>query len=189
MLRRLLTVTLATLLISGCVAINDRTSVQVGYYDVRGTSFEELDQNIALHGPVVEGVGKAIASTSVRMVPDISYGMRGGQCEVVRARIRVQANVTLPKLRDINRAKQEMRGAFSNIERYARLHEAVHVAIADEHAEAAEKAIAELPPRPNCDRLRNDIVQVIDKMQVAHNRAQLRFDEEEKIRFRDLANS
>jgi predicted secreted Zn-dependent protease len=185
MLLRICCVVLLGALLSACVSVSDRTQVSVGYYDVGGTSFDELDKQIALHGPKVDGVGNAVASTAVRMIPDIYFRMLNGQCRVISARVRVRANVTLPKLRDINKAKQELQGAFSNIERYARIHEAVHVAIADSHAEMAEDAIMNLAPTRDCEILRGRILKILEDIMTDHEKAQRLFDAEEQQRFKE----
>lgn len=174
----------ALLALGGCMSSGGpRTDVSVGYYDVRGTSFEELDREIALHGPIVEGVGKAIASTRVRMIPDIRYRTAPSSCEVASARIRVKADVTLPRLTDRTNVDREMGKAFSNIEEYARLHEAVHVQIADDHAQMAERRILALPPQTDCERLSSKVTSAFKAVLAKHDSAQLAFDERERKRF------
>lgn len=172
------------LMLAGCMSsTGPRTDVSVGYYDVRGTSFQELDREIALHGPLVEGVGKAIAATRVRMIPDIRYRTEASRCQVASARIRVKADVTLPRLTDRRRVNEDMSKAFSNIEEYARLHEAVHVQIADDHARKAEQSILALPAQPDCDRLSSSVMRAFKAVLEKHDKAQLAFDERERRRF------
>ena len=170
-------------LAAGCTAVSSRTNVNVGYYDVGGSSFSELDQQIALHGPQVPGVGKAIAATSVRMTPDIRFGYINGQCQVTHTRVRVQANVTLPRFARRKAATEKLKGAIDNIEAYARLHEAVHVSIADKFAETAEKEIAALPPVDDCEVLRSRITTTYNRIMEEHQAAQLEFDAQEQRRF------
>lgn len=168
---------------AGCTAVTSRTNVNVGYYEVGGTSFKELDRQIALHGPQVPGVGRAIAATSVRMTPSIRYGNINGQCRVADARVRVQANVTLPRFAGRRAATKKLRGALDNIEAYAKLHEAVHVSIADKFAERAEEEISNLPPAADCDILRQRIAATYNNIMKEHEAAQLEFDAEEQRRF------
>ncbi|MCB1386024.1 MAG: DUF922 domain-containing protein [Nitratireductor sp.] len=184
---RLFTIGSMALALAACNSVSPRTNVSVGYYNVTGSSFSELDRQIALHGPHVPGVGKAIAATSVRMVPDIQFGQIGEVCRVVKARVRVQANVTLPKLSSQQKLTGEMRGAFNNIETYAKLHEAVHVKIADTYAEEAEKRIRETRPQADCNTLRSKIVATFNALMAEHEAAQQKFDEDEKKRFEKLA--
>jgi predicted secreted Zn-dependent protease len=174
--------------LAGCTttSINERTSVKVGFYDVRGTSFDEVDKQIALHGPNVEGVGNAVAATAIQMIPDVRFASVDGQCTIGSASVKVRANVTLPRLRDRSKAKREIRGAFTNIENYARLHEAVHVSIADQHAEMAEKAILDLKPQQDCDVLAKSAVRTFKTIMATHQKTQLEFDAQEKQRFAEL---
>jgi predicted secreted Zn-dependent protease len=175
--------TLAITALAGCTSTSQRTNVSVDYYNVKGTSFEQLDKQIALHGPNVKGVGKAVASASIRMLPDIRFRTIGGKCRVAYSRINVKANLTLPRLSDRNKAAKELRPAFSNIENYAKLHEAVHVKIADTYAAKAEKAIKALPPENTCERLQSKAVSTFEAIMVEHRKAQLKFDADEQKRF------
>ncbi len=175
-------VVLSTLFLAGCVIAAPRTSVTVGYYNLKGTSFEQLDRQIALHGPTVEGVGRAVAATRISMLPDVRFGEESGECRVTSANIRVKADVTLPRLSDRRKASKELRPAFSSIERYAKQHEAVHVAIADNHAEMAERAILKLPAAENCDVLKAKAVAIFEEIMAKHRAAQLKFDADEKVR-------
>ena len=179
----------AVAVLAGCTSTSQRTSVNVGYYNVRGTSFEQLDKQIALHGPNVLGVGKAVASTSITMMPDIRFRESGGKCVVARSNIRVKADVTLPRLSDRQKAAKELRPAFSNIEQYAREHENVHVRIADQHAAMAERAIASLPPESSCKVLQAKAVSTFESIMKLHRTAQLKFDEDEKRRFASARKS
>lgn len=174
---------IALVALIGCSSTGQRTSVNVGYYEVKGTTYKQLDQNIALHGPTVPGVGKAVAATNIRMVPNIGFNETSLGCEVSRANVKVIANVTLPRLSDRKKAKRSLRTAFSNIERYARDHEAVHVAIADEFAGKAEKAISALPAEKSCETLRAKATAIFESLMIKHRTAQLKFDADENLRF------
>ncbi len=175
--------TIAMITLAGCTNTSQRTNVNVGYYNVKGTSFEQLDRQIALHGPNVKGVGKAVASTSVRMMPDIRFKTVGDECRVSYSRINVKADVILPRLSDRNKAAKDLRPAFSNIERYAKLHEAVHVKIADRYATKAEKAIANLKSEKNCAILQAKAVSTFETIMKEHRAKQLQFDADEQKRF------
>jgi len=170
-------------LFAGCVSSQDRAAVNVDYYNVQGTSFEELDRQIALHGPTVAGVGRAIASARIRMVPDIRYTTRSGKCRVSGARVSVIADITLPRLADRNKVDGDLRNVFSNIEEYARLHEAVHVDIAERYAERAENRISSLKPRPDCDALKENVQSTFASVMQEHEAAQQAFDARERRRF------
>jgi len=158
----------------------------VGYYAVEGQDFNELDRQIALHGPTVQGVGKALAATTIRMHPDFRYRAENSKCAVADARIRVQAHVTLPRLAKPEVLKRELAGAWDNLEEYTRLHESIHVAIADDNAIRAEKKIRALPPHQDCPTMRAEATRLFHELMVEHEAEQQRFDTEERANIRAL---
>lgn len=172
--------------LTGCTSVGERTQLSVGYYDIKGTSFSELDQQILLHGPTVEGVGKALAATKIKMVPDIRFSQKGGKCFLTKTRVNVKARVTLPRLANRRQLKKSLQRAWRNLEEYARLHEAVHVAIADHHALEIEKSLAAMPPANDCDTLKTNARRLAAKMLVKHEQEQLKFDAKEKKRIKSL---
>ncbi len=175
------------LIIAACTSVGERTTVSVGYYRVDGNTVRELDQQIRLHGPSIEGVGKAVAATNIHMIPDIRFARRNGVCRVVHSRMSVRARVTLP--RHINQAalQRDLSQTWANLEEYARVHEAVHVAIADKHALAIERAILEQSPEADCATLELKTAALTRRLLEAHEREQLQFDEMEKRRLAALS--
>jgi predicted secreted Zn-dependent protease len=176
------------LVIAACTAVGDRTQLSVGYYSIEGGSFAELDQQIALHGPSVSGVGRALAATNVRMIPNFQFGWQGKNCVVRQARVSVKAHVTLPKLRGERKVDPALSNAWSDMEQYARMHEAIHVSIADSYALKVEEAVMNLPPANSCEELRANAVILFRRLMAEHERDQLQFDEEEKERIAALVN-
>jgi len=183
---RLCVLALVAFAAAGCTEVGERTQLSVGYYSISGRTFDELDEQIALHGPSVTGVGRALAATNVRMVPEFAFEYRGGKCHVKSARVRVQAHVTLPRLDSTEQLKRGLSQAWNNLEQYARLHESVHVSIADNYALAAEKIVRELPPEADCETLRTNAVLAFRGSMAEHEREQIRFDEEERERITAL---
>jgi predicted secreted Zn-dependent protease len=176
------------LLISACTSVGDRTQLSVGYYSIEGKSFDELDEQIALHGPTVSGVGKALAATNVRMIPDFRFKQKDGLCRVESAHVAVKAHVTLPKLMRQEDLRTELSKAWNNLEQYARLHESVHVSIADSYATKAEEAVNKLPAQATCNALRSNAILVFRRLMAEHERDQLQFDEEERGRIAEMVN-
>ncbi|MCB1438318.1 MAG: DUF922 domain-containing protein [Nitratireductor sp.] len=186
-LLKILTALCAVTLLSACTTSGQRTSIKVGFYDVKGESFEELDRQISLHGPRVEGVGKAIAATGIRMIPEIRTRISNGECNVASIRVRVKADVTLPRRRGSKSGNADVNRAFNNLQEYAKLHEAVHVTIADRYAAEAEKRISQLPARKTCGQLYKDIGAAFGEVMDEHRKAQLDFDLQENKRIAALA--
>jgi len=173
-------------LLVACTSVGERTVVSVGYYTVTGDTFNEVDQQIKIHGPEVTGVGKALASTDLRMLPQIKYELVNGACRVSNARINVKARVTLPRHSNVNSLKSELAQAWNSLEEYARVHEAVHLAIADRYAVEMEEAINRLQPQSDCVEMRERVQQTFSRLFEEHHREQLQFDADEKARIRGL---
>ena len=150
----LIAAAIAAITVAACSPVGERTSLSVGYYSLSGRSFSELDRQINIHGPRVGGYGKALAATSVRMVPEFRFAEANGQCRVESAHVKVQAHVTLPRLANGANLRSELSKAWTDLEEYARQHEAVHVSIADRHALNAERVLAGLPPERDCQAMR-----------------------------------
>lgn len=181
------TLLLASLgLLAACTAVGERTIVSVGYYKVDGDTFDELDQDIKLHGPNVTGVGKALASTDLKMMPQVRYGLADNGCEVKRARINVNARVTLPRHVNEDKLRDELASAWKNLAEYARIHEAVHLAIADRYALLMESSIMDLPRAKSCAEMRENVQATFSILFKQHHSEQLEFDAAEKIRIRRL---
>jgi len=173
-------------LLSACTAFGERTLVSVGYYTVSGDTFSELNQEIKLHGPNVLGVGDALASTDLRMIPDIRYARTLNGCEITNARIRVNARVTLPRHSNERNLKADLANAWTNLSEYARIHEAVHLVIADRYALKIEDAVNALSSRENCETLRADVETEFSRLFKEHHKEQLAFDASEKKRIRAI---
>ncbi len=173
-------------LLAACNSLGERTVFSVGYYTVNGDTFEEVDNQIELHGPNVAGVGKALASTDLQMQPSISYAAFGGGCRVEKARVNVRAKVTLPRHANIRRVKRDVAKAWSSLENYARAHEAVHLAIADSYALRMEDEISRLKPEDDCSSMRQKVSEAFSILFEEHHAEQLQFDQDEKDRIQSI---
>ncbi|MCB1451807.1 MAG: DUF922 domain-containing protein [Nitratireductor sp.] len=185
-LMRLLLLALPVIGIAACSPVGERTQLSVGYYSLSGRSFSEIDRQINVHGPTVGGFGKALAATSVRMVPEFRFVEENGRCKVGSAHVKVQAHVTLPRLANGGSLKRDLSKAWTNLEEYARLHESVHVSIADRHALNAERILVALPAERDCTAMRSSAQLTWRLLLASHEKEQLQFDENEKSRIADL---
>ncbi|MBO6815547.1 MAG: DUF922 domain-containing protein [Rhizobiaceae bacterium] len=175
-------------LIAGCTSVGERTLVSVDYYTISGQTFSEVDKQISIHGPEVTGVGKALASTGLQMLRRVRYSLVPNGCAVSSARINVKARVTLPRHKNAKKLKNELAVAWNSLEEYARVHEAVHLAIADQYALRMEREISGLPVEENCVEMRESVRKRFDKLYEEHYQEQLAFDESEKERIRKIAS-
>ena len=175
-------------LATGCTALTDNR-VSVDYYSISGKTTAALDRQIRSKGPRIAGGRHAVAVARIRMVPDVAYAATGGACRVSRARVLVDAKVTLPRFTGRHRAPRSVNAAWDSIDRYTRLHEAVHVAIAFRYAKRMESAVRALPTQPSCQSLQRTVKRRLQQYLDEHDAAQRKFDADEQARFEKLADS
>ena len=172
--------------LAACSAVPG-SGVSVNFYNVRGTTAQQIDSEIRRRGP---NSGHALAVARIRMIPDVTYNQRGdGTCRYSRARVGVNAEVTLPRFIDRNRAEPGLRQAIDNLDEYARFHEAVHVAIAQEYAGRIGTQLRALPAAQSCAALDTRAAAISRQLLVEHDRVQRKFDEDEQRRLARLASS
>ena len=170
--------------LAACSAVPG-SGVSVDYYNVRGTTARQIDDEIRRLGP---NDGHALAVARIRMIPDVSYDRTGGTCRFERARVGVNAAVTLPRFTDRNRTDPQLKRAIDNLDEYARFHEAVHVAIANEYADRIALALRQLPAEQSCNSLDARAAAVSRALLKQHDGAQKKFDRDEQRRLAALTS-
>ena len=121
------------------------------------------------------------------MTPDVSFIPTLKGCDVRRARIKVRATVVLPRWKNRRNANKKLGQTWDNLDRYTRLHEATHVAIADKHARRLEKDLEAISVRQSCEVASKLAKKAIAKAMKKHEHEQSTFDTSEKKRFSGLA--
>ncbi len=174
------------LAVSGCSLITDR-NVTLKYYQIGGTSLKQIDSEIRKKGPRINGVQHAVAVSNIKMTPDIALTSSPKGCIVTRARIKVHTIITLPRWENRSGADQKLAQAWDNLDRYTRLHEAVHVSIAQKYATKLELSLRTMKTAKTCKETGNIARMIIRDSMQNHEREQLRFDASEKARFAKLA--
>ena len=175
-----------------CTALTACTSVpgsgvSVDYYNVKGTTARQIDGSIRRNGP---SNGHALAVARIRMIPDVQYDQRpDGTCRYRVARVGVEARVTLPRFIDRNRTDRDLRRAIDNLDEYARFHEAVHVAIAEEYADRIGSEIRRLPTSASCETLDAQAATISRQLLREHDAAQRKFDRDEQVRLAALTGA
>ena len=178
---------LATSAFSGAPA--KTSSVSVDYYAIAGNSIQALDSQIKSKGPKIGRNRHAVAVARISMQPKMSFRRSAAGCAVGSANVPVNARVTLPAWTGRAEAGPALGARWDNIDRYTRLHEAVHVAVAFRHARALEAELISLSPRATCAEARRVALAVSRKALKAHDRAQRRFDRMEARRIAALRAS
>ncbi len=185
-LRNILIATLCLVALGGC-SMTSKTVVTLDYYQVGGTTLKQIDQEIKNKGPKLNGTKHAVAIANIKMTPDVSFIRTPKGCAVRRARIKVRATVILPRWKNRKNADKKLGQTWDNLDRYTRLHEATHVAIADKHARRLEKDLETISIRRSCEDAGKLAKKIIAKAMKKHEREQTKFDTSEKKRFSGLA--
>ena len=172
----------ATMALAGCQSLGTKDNVTVDYYTISGNSTKELDKQIKSKGPRLNGSQHAIAVARIRMLPKMTFGQTAKGCAITKADVKVDAKVTLPRWSGRKNANAELGRAWDNIDRYARLHEATHVAIAFRFAKDIEVGLLDLPAEPKCAVMRERANVYVQRMLEEHDRAQRKFDDDEQKR-------
>ncbi|MEM8750818.1 MAG: DUF922 domain-containing protein [Pseudomonadota bacterium] len=174
--------------LASCQSLNS-SRVSVDYYAISGNTTAALDREILAKGPRINGGRHAVAVARIRIIPNIRYVNNDNGCQVSRAKVNVDAKVTLPRWTGRANATKELGKAWDNIDRYTRLHEGVHVAIAFRSASAIEKAVKALPRYKRCEDLKAQVRQLINTALEDHDRKQRQFDADEQKRLAAFARA
>ena len=160
------------------------STVTTGFYDIKGKDEKSLDRSVRKFGPQN---GHAFASTELKLVPlDIRPSTDARGCRVGTAKIKVVANITLPRWSDRTGAASDLRRGFNNYAAYAKAHEQQHVRIGEAAAGALEAALLASPPQKNCDVTLKKAKSTTLRVLARHHKAQLAFDAAEKRRINAL---
>jgi len=177
----------AAALLAGC-ASTQQSNVSVDFYSISGNSTAALDKEIKRKGPRVNGGRHAVAVARIRMIPNVEFDQRARTCHVSSAKVAVDAKVTLPHWTGRQSASEKLGKAWDNIDRYTRLHEAMHVAIAFRYAKRMENGLLKLDPKENCSLMRKQASALVDRYLDEHDATQKEFDADEQRRFSMLAS-
>ena len=171
--------------VTGCQT--SRSRVSVDYYQIEGASTADLDRDIRRKGPVIGDGKHAVAVARIKIIPNVAFKQAKRGCSVSRAKVAVDAKVTLPQWQGRASADKKLGQAWDNVDRYTRMHEAVHVAMAFNYAKRMEQELRALPPLPTCSDARQKATALVQRLLEEHDSQQKEFDAKEQRRFSMLA--
>jgi predicted secreted Zn-dependent protease len=147
------------------------------YYNVPGTTVEQISEQIARRGPQS---GHAIGTSETRMTPHITTTYSDGQCRIVSAEIKLDIKVTLPRWTELDKADQRTRNSFQGLSEHVEWHEQQHVRISRQYARLLEEKLLAMKPESSCRLILRKAREIFRQGFEDHNRAQLAFDDEER---------
>lgn len=180
------TLVLAAGLMAALVAPVQGASVSktYSYFQIGGTTLEEIEQELQRRGPHVESTGaRHPGATRMEFSTRITYGERGNLCSVVKARVTVEAEMILPRWNRRRGADGDTRFVWDALSSDIRRHEESHVVIAKNHARELENALTEIHNYRSCDAAQKKAEAVRAAILARHDRAQLEFDRIENTNF------
>lgn len=150
------------------------------YFMVRGSTFDELDRAMGMHGPQLRSGGERHAgSTQVSFNGDATYRTVNGRCAVDRASYRLSLHQTLPRWNAPKGADGRTKVLWKTLRDDILTHENQHSAIAKAALKRIEDTVRELPPMGDCSQMASKVNATVRNIIESHDREQLAFDRSE----------
>ncbi|WP_035267265.1 DUF922 domain-containing protein [Ahrensia sp. 13_GOM-1096m] len=163
----------------GCVSTSP--AVKTSFYTVNGQTGAQIDRELRVKGPLS---GHALASAAISFEPvSVLQETTKAGCSFKTAKFRVKADITLPRWADRRASKdRDLRRAWDGLSKYAKLHEQMHVKIAEQFAKQIGESLMALPTHKTCEKLDKVAEKTFKRILRSHDRAQKRFDAIEQKR-------
>lgn len=158
----------------------------VSYFDIKGSSADELDAALNQRGPLAMGSSSHHpGATKIRFGGNATYSEANGRCYISEVKVTVDTEIILPRWRDRRHASKQLSMIWNTLAADIRRHEDRHVEIARQHARQMEHLILSLPSASNCDTLQDKANEVTARETDRHDADQARFDRIEAINFQN----
>ncbi|MDH4414245.1 MAG: DUF922 domain-containing protein [Rhizobium sp.] len=156
------------------------------YFQIGGRTAAELDAELARKGPLTQASGsRHPGATQIRFGGDLTYTRRGNRCAIDDVRVTVETKLILPRWKNRKHASAEMALLWDSLSADIKRHEERHAEIARQHAKLLEQRLLKLRPERDCETLQDRVGAVTDELTLAHDEAQMRFDQIEAKNFQD----
>ncbi len=158
---------------TGGPTVTPNTSIKVEYYDIRGTTWDDLVRQINAKGP--EGWW-GNAGTK------ISYKFRSvstpGKCVIDTVTVNADSTVRLPRWTNRYEGPANLQTYWDGVLRSLDLHERGHVQISLDSARELERTLKTTPEQPSCDALNALVGEKAQRIFNEHSRKQQLYDAE-----------
>lgn len=154
------------------------------YFSVGGVTLDEIEAELARHGPQVKSTGQRHpGATQMEFTTRLGYAETPKNCKIVKANVSLKARVILPKWRRPARADPDVRLVWDTLASDIRRHEESHVVIARNHARELEQALLKVGKQKTCKIASEKAEALQHRILQKHDRAQEEFDRVETINF------
>jgi len=156
------------------------------YFDIRGKTADELDQQLSTRGPTANGSSaRHPGATKIRFGGEATYVQHDGSCKVGSAKVTVHTQIILPRWRNRKGATKDLSMIWDALSSDIKRHEERHAEIARTQARAMERGILALPAQRNCEAMQELVSEESTRGIDEHDRLQARFDKVEAVNFQN----
>ncbi|HEX7792401.1 MAG TPA: DUF922 domain-containing protein [Afipia sp.] len=156
------------------------------YFDIRGRTADELDQQLSTRGPTANGSSaRHPGATKIRFGGEATYIQHDGRCKVGSAKVTVHTQIILPRWRNRKGATKDLSMIWDALSSDIKRHEERHAEIARTQARAMERGILSLPAQRNCEAMQELVSEESTRGIDEHDRLQARFDKVEAVNFQN----
>lgn len=156
------------------------------YFDIRGKTADELDQQLSTRGPTANGSSaRHPGATKIRFGGEATYIQHDGRCKVGSAKVTVHTQIILPRWRNRKGATKDLSMIWDALSSDIKRHEERHAEIARTQARAMERGILSLPAQRNCEAMQELVSEESTRGIDEHDRLQARFDKVEAVNFQN----
>ena len=156
----------------------------VSYFQIGGTTAEDLDRELERRGPATRASGsRHPGATQIKFGGELDYVQSAGRCRSGNVDVTLVTRIILPQWKNRKKAKGDLALIWDALSSDIKRHEERHAEIARHHARQLEKTLKELRPQRNCDAMQAKVADVTDRVIAAHDAAQMDFDRVEAVNF------
>lgn len=154
------------------------------YFNVGGHTAEELEAELAEHGPQVSDTGtRHSGATRIKMGGSVTYQASGSSCRVKDAVVELETHLTLPRWTNRSRANRNTVLIWDTLSSDIKRHEERHAEIARQWARKLERALETLRPQSDCKKMAARVDAKTKAIVDKHAADQQRFDRVEAVSF------
>jgi predicted secreted Zn-dependent protease len=154
------------------------------YFTIGGSTLEQIEKELLRRGPKVASTGsRHPGATRMEFKSTVGYAERSKRCSIAKASVSVKAKVILPRWKRPRGVETDVRLIWEALSSDIKRHEEAHILIAQSHARDLERALRKIPAQKDCRAAAARVKKVTDRILDAHDKAQVRFDQQESRGF------
>lgn len=156
----------------------------VSYFQIGGTTAEDLDRELERRGPVTRASGsRHPGATQIKFGGELDYVQSAGRCRIGNVDVTLDTRIILPQWKNRKRAKGDLALIWDALSGDIKRHEERHAELARQYARQLERTLKKLRPQRNCDAMQAKVAEATDRVIAAHDAAQMNFDRVEAVNF------